>query len=117
MKKVKNAIVLVLAMAMVCCFLVACGDGGSGSDALAGTWKTPEDSIDNVTWEFDGSGNCKFDNTLAQQEGTYTIEGSTATVKLELWDEAKKYDFTINGNEMSFIDQAGMASYEKLIKQ
>ena len=113
MKKIKRSIALVLAAIMLCGILVGCG----GGDVLQGTWKTPEDSIDHTTWEFDGNGKCKFDNTLAQQEGTYTIEGSTATIKLELWDQEKKYDFTINGNEMSFIDQSGMASYEKLIKQ
>ncbi len=116
MKKAKRSLALVLALIMTCCMLVACG-GEGGDDVLKGTWVTPEDSIDNTTWVFDGAGNCKFDNTLAQQEGTYTIEGNTATVKLELWDEPKKYDFTINGNEMSFIDQSGLASYEKLIKQ
>ncbi len=114
MKKTKRSIALVMAAIMLCGILAGCG---GESDVLKGTWKTPDDSIDNVTWEFDGNGNCKFDNTMAQQEGTYTIEGSTATVKLELWDHEKKYDFTINGNEMSFIDQSGMASYEKLIKQ
>ena len=110
----KKSLALILALVMTCCFLVACG---GGDDALKGTWKTPEDSLDNVTWTFDGAGKCTFDNTVLQQEGTYTIEGTTATVKLELWDAEKKYDFTINGNEMSFIDQAGLASYEKLIKQ
>lgn len=114
MKRFRKSIALVLAAVMLCGVLIGCGSEG---DVLQGTWKTPDDSIDHTTWVFDGSGNCKFDNTLAQQDGTYTIEGSTATVKLELWDHEKKYDFTINGNEMSFIDQSGMASYEKLIKQ
>ncbi len=116
MKKMKKSLLLILALAMTCCFLVACG-GGGGDDALKGTWKTPDDSIDHITWTFDGAGKCTFDNTALQQEGTYTIEGTTATVKLELWDAEKKFDFTINGNEMSFIDQAGLASVPKLIKQ
>ena len=121
MKKALRILAIVMVLALSVSLFVSCGGGDNGSsepDVLAGTWKTPSDSIDQVTWEFDGHGACKFDNTAIKQEGTYTIkDDKTVEVKLELWDEAKTYDYKINGNEMSFIDEAGLASYEKLIKQ
>ena len=125
MKKAVRIFALVMVLALSVSLFVSCGgdskassEAKSESDVLKGTWKTPDDADDDITWTFDGSGTCTFDNTAIKQEGTYTIkDGKTVEVKLELWDDAKIYDYEINGDEMSFIDESGLASYEKLIKQ
>lgn len=98
----KKIIVLLLAVAMVLAF-AACGS----KDALAGTWTGDLGLDGTVTWTFDGSGKVKFENEFAKQNGTYTIEGDQVTIKLELWDEAQTFTFSVSGNSLTMNENSG----------
>lgn len=98
----KKIIVLLLAVAMVLAF-AACGS----KDALAGTWTGDLGLDGTVTWTFDGSGKVKFENEYAKQNGTYTIEGDQVTIKLELWDEAQTFTFSVSGNSLTMNENSG----------
>ena len=95
------AMTLVIAIALA---MVACGS----KDAVAGKWTADLGADGVVTWEFNGSGKCSMKNTYMEQDGTYTIEGDQMTVKLELWDEAKVYTFSVDGDSLTMNDNAGM---------
>ena len=98
----KKIIVLLLAVAMVLAF-AACGS----KDALTGTWTGDLGLDGTVTWTFDGSGKVKFENEFAKQNGTYTIEGDQVTIKLELWDEAQTFTFSVSGNSLTMNENSG----------
>ena len=98
----KKIIVLLLAVAMVLAF-AACGS----KDALAGTWTGDLGLDGTVTWTFDGSGKVKFENEFAKQSGTYTIEGDQVTIKLELWDEAQTFTFSVSGSSLTMNENSG----------
>lgn len=98
----KKIIVLLLAVAMVLAF-AACGS----KDALAGTWTGDLGLDGTVTWTFDGSGKVKFENEFAKQNGTYTIEGNQVTIKLELWDEAQIFTFSVSGSSLTMNENSG----------
>ena len=98
----KKIIVLLLAVAMVLA-LTACGS----KDALAGTWTGDLGLDGTVTWTFDGSGKVKFENEFAKQNGTYTIEGDQVTIKLELWDEAQIFTFSVSGSSLTMNENSG----------
>lgn len=98
----KKIIVLLLAVAMVLAF-AACGS----KDALAGTWTCDLGLDGTVTWTFDGSGKVKFENEFAKQNGTYTIEGDQVTIKLELWDEAQTFTFSVSGSSLTMNENSG----------
>ena len=98
----KKIIVLLLAVAMVLAF-AACGS----KDALAGTWTGDLGLDGTVTWTFDGSGKVKFENEFAKQNGTYTIEGGQVTIKLELWDEAQTFTFSVSGKSLTMNENSG----------
>lgn len=98
----KKIIVLLLAVAMVLAF-AACGS----KDALAGTWTGDLGLDGTVTWTFDGSGKVKFENEFAKQNGTYTIEGDQVTIKLELWDEAQTFTFSVSGSSLTMNENSG----------
>ena len=99
--KTLPAMTLVIAIALA---MVACGS----KDAVAGKWTADLGADGVVTWEFNGSGKCSMKNTYMEQDGTYTIEGDQMTVKLELWDEAKVYTFSVDGDSLTMNDNAGM---------
>ena len=98
----KKIIVLLLAVAMVLAF-AACGS----KDALAGTWTGDLGLDGTVTWTFDGSGKVKFENEFAKQNGTYTIDGDQVTIKLELWDEAQNFTFSVSGSSLTMNENSG----------
>ena len=98
----KKIVVLLLAVAMVLA-LTACGS----KDALAGTWTGDLGLDGTVTWTFDGSGKVKFENEFAKQNGTYTIEGDQVTIKLELWDEAQTFTFSVSGSSLTMNENSG----------
>lgn len=98
----KKIIVLLLAVAMVLAF-AACGS----KDALAGTWTGDLGLDGTVTWTFDGSGKVKFENEFAKQNGTYTIEGDQVTIKLELWDGAQIFTFSVSGSSLTMNENSG----------
>lgn len=98
----KKIIVLLLAVAMVLAF-AACGS----KDALAGTWTGDLGLDGTVTWTFDGNGKVKFENEFAKQNGTYTIEGDQVTIKLELWDEAQTFTFSVSGSSLTMNENSG----------
>lgn len=98
----KKLIVLLLAVAMVLAF-AACGS----KDALAGTWTGDLGLDGTVTWTFDGSCKVKFENEFAKQNGTYTIDGDQVTIKLELWDEAQNFTFSVSGSSLTMNENSG----------
>ena len=50
----------------------------------------------------------KFDNGFAPQNGTYTISDDQVTIKLELWDAAQTYTFSVNGNDLTMDENSGV---------
>ena len=96
-------LVSLLLIASLLLVLAACGS----KDALAGTW-TGDLGLDGiVTWTFDGSGNVKFDNGFAKQDGTYTIDGNQVTIQLELWDAAQTFTFSVTGSSLTMNENTG----------
>jgi hypothetical protein len=92
--------------------LAGCG-GGSG-DELKGTWAGKNNDDVEVTWTFDGKGECTMENAYGTKDsGTYTIEGGSVSIKLNNWDEALGYKFTISGSSLSLKpDMELRPSYE-----
>ncbi|MDL2224588.1 DUF5640 domain-containing protein [Eubacteriales bacterium OttesenSCG-928-M02] len=89
-----GAIVLLVVVALM---VVACG---GNADALKGTWEgTYEDG--NATWTFDGKGACTLTNVFSDNlKGSYTIKDSNVEIKLDGWDNAKTYQFKIDGSAL-----------------
>ncbi len=128
MKHLSKALALILAIAMVATFMVACGgkkddaksDGGSTApaDFLEGSWKQTDAVNGDWTWTFDGAGKCKLvgDTTGFESEGTYKLDESakTLTVEMEKWDAGKVYNYTLNGDKLDFEEK--FSSYH-LVKQ
>jgi ABC-type glycerol-3-phosphate transport system substrate-binding protein len=116
----KKTIAIVLVLVLGVALLTACG--GSG-DALSGTWKGGELLDDGskgeteMTWTFDGKGECTFDNTMVEQEGTYTIDGSHLTIQLEMWYEERRHTFTIEGSTLIIKTEDPFAPSYELAKQ
>lgn len=114
MRKFSKVLALLLTVAILATFMVACGgnsDGGSGNDSAGGagdifkgTWKQTDEVNGDWTWTFDGAGKCTLvgDTTGFSGEGTYSIDeaAKTATVKIEAWDEEKVYDYTLDGDKL-----------------
>lgn len=93
-----------LLIAVMMLSLAACGS----KDALAGTWTGDLGADGTVTWTFDGSGKVKFDNTFSKQNGTYTIDGNQVTIKLELWDDAQTFTFSVEGGSLTMNENSGV---------
>ena len=101
----------ILTIALLCLLLI--GVTACGSDALKGTWVgTYEDG--EATWVFDGNGKCEMTNVFGgPNKGTYTIKDNDAEIKLDSWDSATTYHFTIDGNNLSLTaDNAYSPNYE-----
>lgn len=101
MMKKTISLLLIISLFLV---LVACGS----KDALTGTWTGDLGADGIVTWTFDGNGKVKFDNGFAPQNGTYTISDDQVTIKLELWDAAQTYTFSVNGNDLTMDENSGV---------
>lgn len=101
-----------IAMALLCTLLVsmvACG----GGDVLKGKWTGTNDDDVEVVWTFDGKGGCTLNNPhMGDMKGEYTVEGSTATIKLDTWDDESIYEFVIDGNNLNMIGSGYSPSYE-----
>lgn len=102
----KKWIALLLVLTMIPA-LAACGS----KDAVAGTWSADMGLDGIVTWTFNGKGSCTMDNTVMKQKGTYSLDGDQMTVKLENWDDAKVYTFSVSadGNSLTMNDNEGLA--------
>ena len=96
-KTFRTVLAAVLALTMVFA-LSACG----GGDVLKGTWTGEDPDYGAITWTFDGSGKCTNKDDLANQEGTYVIDGSQVTVTFEIFGEPSErvYDFKIDGDNL-----------------
>lgn len=90
----KKTISLLLVLVIVATMLCACGKKEKG-DALEGTWTCNDEFYGDVTWKFDGKGKCVMSYMLGDQEGTYTINGDKADIKLDWWDESIEYAFAV----------------------
>lgn len=109
MKKV-FALILVFA---VLCSLAACSKG----DVLAGSWKgITEDG--SAEWTFK-DGKCTLhiesDGFAIDNEGTYELHEETGvvTIMMNLWSEAKNYQYTLNGNTLTLTaNDAYSPNYE-----
>ena len=131
MKYLSKALALILAIAMVATFMVACGDkkddsksdGGSAADTtsadiLSGSWKQTDEVNGDWTWTFDGAGKCKLvgDTTGFSGDGEYNLDESakTLTVNMEAWDDGKVYTYTLDGDK---LDLESKYSNYHLVKQ
>ena len=93
--------------------LAACGS----KDQLAGTWSAEFEYDGEITWTFDGRGKCTMENFFTKQNGTYTIEGDQLTVKLELWDDASTYTFSVDGSSLTMNENSGYGISGTFTKQ
>lgn len=130
MKHLSKVLALILAVAMIATFMVACGDkkdeggsaqtpdNGGASDILSGTWKQTDEVNGDWTWTFDGAGKCTLvgDTTGFSGEGTYQLDegAKTVTVKIDAWDDEKVYDYTLDGDK---LDLDSTYSTYHLVKQ
>lgn len=89
--------------------LSACG----GGDELKGTWEGQSDDF-GVTWVFDGKGGCTLENEYGfNQDGEYSIDGSSLTIKMSAWDTEHGYKFKIDGNKLTLTaDDPYVPNYE-----
>ena len=95
----KKSIAIILVLMIGITMLAGCGGEG---DALKGTWTGKDDNETDSTIVFDGKGGLKFtaffDNNTP---GTYTITGNQVEIKVDGWDTARTYTFTIDGNKLT----------------
>jgi len=93
---------IALALALMLCITLLASCGGSGGDALKGTWEgTYEDG--DAAWTFDGSGKCKLTTYFLDKEpGTYTIKSDTEVdVTINGWSDAITYTYKIDGDKLT----------------
>ncbi len=116
MRKNKQAkmLISILLVLMLGLALVGCG-GGSSGDPLKGKWEGESDDGIVTTWNFDGNGACKMENEFgAKVEGTYTVEDNILMMQMTDWDEANKYEITLNDGKLSIknVDESYRPNYE-----
>lgn len=93
----KKAISLVICLVIVLS-LVACG----GGDVLKGTWTCEDSNYGTVEFTFDGKGKeCTYSNDFFEGSGTYVIDGDQVTITLDLWEDAKLYDFSVSDTSLT----------------
>ncbi len=112
--KMRGKRIAVAALATVLlCALILGGCGGGGGDALKGTWEGESEDFA-VTWTFDGKGGCKMENEFGfKDDGTYTVDGSSAQIKLSQWDDEIGYQFKVDGNKLILTaDESYRPSYD-----
>ena len=116
MKKTIKTISMVIMAVIMTMSLCACGgsDDSSG-DVLKGTWVGMSDGQE-VTWVFDGKGECTMNFTF-KQTGTYTIDGTEMEVMLEMWSTPTIYSFTVSDTTLSMIPSAPYAPKYELTKK
>lgn len=112
----KKIISVVLCLVFVLS-LAACG-GGSG-DALKGTWVQENTDYGTITWNFDGSGKCTLETDFMDKApGTYTItDGSKVTIKIDLWDDEKVYEYAVSGGTLKLTATDGLSPDYELTKK
>ena len=102
--------ILAISLLFVLLFgLTACGS----SDSLKGTWAgTYEDG--EATWVFDGKDKCEMTNVFGgPNKGTYTIKEKDVEIKLDVWEKATVYHFTIDGDKLTLTaDDVYSPNYE-----
>lgn len=112
MKKfTKRAIVVLLAMLMVCA-LCACGkkdgDSDEGGDALKGTWTRHDEFYGDIELKMDGKGGCtmKFSGEgMSDNNGSYRIDSDTAiSVKFDSWEDYQSATYKVEGNKLTISD-------------
>ncbi len=106
MKNITKKLVCALLVLTMVIALSACG---KSKDAVTGTWTGDMGLDGNITWTFDGKGGCTMKNEFMTQNGTYTLEDDQITIKLENWDNAKVYTFSVDGNSLTMNDNEGIA--------
>lgn len=118
MKKIKFILSVMLMFSIVLSF-TACGGGGGSSDSkgdpLKGKWEGVSIGDDmKTTFTFDGKGKCKMENEFGlKSDGTYTVDGSSLTVALEIWDNDQSFTFEKNDSDLTLTnDEDHRPSYE-----
>ena len=106
----------VIAILMVCMMVMgiaACG----GGDALKGTWTGENADYGAIEWTFNGKGKCTLKHDFIDTEGTYTIEGTQVSIKLDTSDSTLVYDFTVSETNLKLTATDGLALDYDLTKK
>lgn len=94
----KKTLCIILAVMLLAVSLCACG---TGSDSIVGSWSgTTEGVAVTMSFEKDGTGTLSALGGLATEKFTYTVEGSTITVKTAD-DDTEVYDYSIDGDSLT----------------
>lgn len=115
MKKTLTIVALVALLLVMVVVLAGCGS----KDPIKGKWSGKNDDGTQTDWEFKGNGNCTMKNEFGfEGKGTYKVEDSKVTIKLEDWDEEKVYEFKVDGNKLSLTPTDPLSpTYAELVKQ
>lgn len=113
MKKVLLGFVAVFAVVL----LTACGS----SNKLIGTWEgKTEDGLE-TTFTFEKKDKVSYSNQYGiKSEGTYSIKDDVVTIKLDTWDKALEYTFTVKNKKLTLKPTSKNSyspSYDEMTKK
>lgn len=96
----------ILAITLVLAILFSFAACGGKKDVLSGKWEGSSADTP-ATWTFD-DGKCKLSldygsDFIMDNEGTYKIDekAGTVTIEMKLWDEAKVYEYKLDGSKLT----------------
>lgn len=116
----KKRVLLLVTLFVSCFALLACGK----SNDLIGTWKGLSDGESRgdqieATFVFGSNDEVEYSNEFGfSGKGTYKIEDNKVTIKIDLWENEKVYEFKVDGDKLSLKATDSISpSYSELIKQ
>ncbi len=97
---------------------------GKSSNELLGSWKGLTDGSSReyqieTTFNFKNDGNLEYSNEFGiKSSGTYEINENKVTIKLEIWDESKVYEFKVEDDKLALTaTDVYSPSYSEMIKE
>jgi len=95
--------------------LVACGGSGSDSD-LVGTWEREHDfGTTTIIFYEDETGTWSMDSVeFAPEEFEWSTRGNTLTKEFIDYDEIEEFEYEIDGNSLTLIENGHEFIYTKV---
>lgn len=105
MKKLTKLAAVLLLAVMMTMTICACGKGESG-DELKGTWTRTDAFYGDIHLDFDGKGGFAWgyevEGFTFNDDGTYEIkDGGVISMKASMWDSASEGTFTVSGSSLT----------------